>query len=107
MSEVFDVTSIMNNTEDFQSFTVGVDQVMLPGISLGLLIQLMIFIVFFLSLKFRGMENAPAFATTSFITGLLTIPIRAMGILPDKWWWVGLMLIPAAIFVVFWAGKDQ
>ena len=105
MSEIFNVSGVISETTDFYTFTKSVDKLFLPDLSLGLFIQLMIFIVFFLAMKSRRIDNAPAFATASFITGLITIPLNVLGILPEYWWWLGLLLIPVSIFVLFWANK--
>ena len=105
MGDWYNITAVAGS-QDFNQFAGRVDQFLIPQISLGIIIQIMIFVVFFLIIKNRGTDTLPSFTVAAFVTGMSTLILKPIGILPDYWWWVGLMLIPVAIFANFWSSSN-
>ena len=70
--------------------------------SVGLVILLIVFIVFFISVKARGYTPYASFATASWITVIVALLIQPMGLLSSTVFYTSLVLLPLTIIMLFW-----
>jgi hypothetical protein len=109
MVDIYNLTNLTagGNATTFLSFTQGVSSSVLGGNWMGYFIMLIVFSVFFFSIKGKGYFTATAFAVASWMVGLVAMLLRMMSLIDDWAWVMGLMLIPISLFVLFMAGSSM
>lgn len=101
------ILTMMNQSTDLLGMTRSVDSVLLGGNSIiGLVIMAMVLVVMTLSLHSRGVKFSSASGASLFVTGVLGMLLKAMNLVGDKWWWLGLTLIAFSVFVLFAFKED-
>lgn len=91
----------------FLSFTKDVSTNILGGNMVGTLILIMVFAVFFFVVKSRGYYTSTSLAVACWMVSLSVLLMRPMGLIDDWVWWIGLILTPIAIFILFMASATE
>lgn len=104
---MYNLTNITGGNEtSLLSFTQDVSTNILGGYYIGWIIMIMAFCVFFFAMKSKGNYTSASFAVGCWMTTLCTVLLRPMGLIDDYTWWVGIILTPIALFVLFMASSD-
>jgi hypothetical protein len=102
-NEIYNVSQVVNNSGDFLSFARNVDTYLVTDFSLGFVVLMMVAVVLFLSMLTRGVPARNASMATSFSCALLSIMMRAMGLISDRWWWLTIIIMLVTLALSFFS----
>lgn len=97
------LTSASGNATSFLSFTQQVSVNILGGSWIGWIILMIVFGVFFFSIKGKGYYTSTAFAVACWMVALCAILLRVMNLVDDWTWAICLLSVPISIVILFMA----
>jgi len=109
MPEYFNLTNITNSNETLSlaQFAVNVDQTIFGGYVIGAAILFIIFGLFFFSLLIKGYPKSACFAVGCWMVTLSGFLLKGMGLLPDLYWYISMILTPISVVILWIAASPQ
>ena len=101
----YNLTS-MTNATTLAGLAEGTNSIM-GGHIFGYMVILMIFIVAFIVLKQKGTHTAACFAVASWLVTLTVIFFRPMNLIDNVTLWMGILLTPISVFVLYLSGTSD
>ena len=98
--------SDMLSARDLGGLASGTNTIM-GGYIFGYMVILMVFIVIFIVLKQKGIHNSACFATASWMVTITVIFFRPMGLIDNVTLWMGILLTPISVFVLYLSGTTD
>ncbi len=96
----YNLTGLVSNSTGMLGFTRGVSDILLFGWG-GALILIGISAIIFTSVMFTSNDLNKALITTSFIAFSLSLPLRALGLLPNLGIFMSIIIL-AIVLAVTW-----
>ena len=105
---VYNLTNLTaGNATTFSSFAQAVSYNILGGYFIGWIIMIIVFAIFFLAMKTKGYFTSTALAVGCWMVTITALLLRPMGLIGDWSWWIGIILTPIAIFILFMASSKD
>ena len=77
------------------------------GYLFGYLVMLIVLIVPFLSLKSKGYHNSACFAVSCWLVTITSIFLRPMGLIDNYVFWIGILLTPISVAILYLSGNTD